>query len=177
MERVFLRPFIYNAARLHSVIGRIAMRPILLAVLSGVGFIASVQTVAARSQPTSPIVCETPKLDALSQEVKRQLHVKLCVQTDILVDLNGTGSALATAVHSYAPFPEANGSTTDPNGITCHRPWNGKLECAFNSFWSATKANTRRRAFFSQGSNPNTPAFETMANGVSLPAGGQTPPR
>jgi hypothetical protein len=160
---VFLGLLIYNGVRLHPVVGRIAMR-LILALLTSVGLAASVQTAAAQAQPASsnpmvsPIVCETPQLEALSKQVKRQLHVKLCVQTDILVNLNSTGASLATAVHAYAPFPEANGSTTDPGGITCRRPWNGRLECAFNSFWSTREANVRSRAFL-KGSNPDPLAW------------------
>ena len=153
------------------------MRCILLATLASLGLAAGGQTVTGQAQaasnnsPLSPIVCQTPQLDALSKDVvKRGMSKYLCVQTDILVNLNSTGAALATAVHSYAPFPEANGSTVDPTGITCRkRIYAAQLLCAFNSFWTTQEADARRLDFLSQGQNSvPPPAYTTMENGFTV---------
>src|SRR5215469_7235901 len=99
------------------------MRHILLGLLTSVGVAASVQTLTAQAQPASdnpmtpPILCVSQS-DALSKEVaKRGMARNLCVQTVIVANLDSTGDALAKAVHSYAPFPDAYG----PNAITCRK--------------------------------------------------------
>lgn len=138
------------------------MRHILLATLSTIGIAARIQSATGQARDISnnatprPIMC-VPRSDALSQEVvQRGLAVRLCVQTDILVTLAGGGAALAKAVHSYAPYPAANGSNADPTGITCRRDTNVSasnqtLTCAYNSYWSKQEADARAWEFHNQG--------------------------
>jgi hypothetical protein len=123
----------------------------LIFLSSGNGIWASAETAnhesVVDSQPNStsknstlsPIICAPSQLDTLSQEVVKTRRKQLCVQKDILQNLQATGADLAKAAHTSHLFPEAEGA----NAITCRNPPPGFGDrfrqpawmCAFNSYW------------------------------------------
>jgi hypothetical protein len=130
------------------------MRSLVLTLIflsSSNGIWASAETAnhesVVRSQPNStsnnptlsPIICDPPQLDTLSREVVKTQRKQLCVQKDILENLQATGADLAVAARTFHPFPEAEGA----NAITCRNPPLGfgnrfrqpPWICAFNKYW------------------------------------------
>jgi hypothetical protein len=100
----------------------------------------------SNSSALPPVVCDPPQLNALAKELAR----RLCVQSDILMNLNTTGTALAKAARSFEPFPQANTSNARPNAISCRNSSDGitsrlgtsrsPLVCALNTYWSKQDA-------------------------------------
>ena len=104
-------------------------------------FVVGTQPNSTSNSPTlSPIICDPPLLDTLSREVGKTQRKQLCVQKDILENLQANGADLAEAARTFHPFPEAEGA----NAITCRNPPLGlgnrfrqpPLMCAFNRYWS-----------------------------------------
>jgi hypothetical protein len=107
------------------------MRCILLAMLLSLGLAACGETVIEPQQ----FACQSPQTAQLS----KQFASDLCVQNDVVADLNATGPqttgpALEEATHAL--LSQASEATADPKAIRC-RLLDGQTYCAFNSYWAA----------------------------------------
>jgi hypothetical protein len=85
----------------------------------------------------SILLCQPPQLVALSKELGR----RLCVQSDIVANLNVTGPDLHAATRSLMGRGARNELSDDPNAITCQKRVYVRLPssvtCAFNSYWKS----------------------------------------
>jgi hypothetical protein len=81
------------------------------------------------------LLCQAPQLADLSRQVDQQL----CVQSDLLSNLNVMRPQLEAAVHALTAHTA--GQSNDPNAITCHKRIYERLPssvtCGFNSFWKS----------------------------------------
>jgi beta-lactamase regulating signal transducer with metallopeptidase domain len=82
------------------------------------------------------LVCEASQLTALSN----QLGQRLCVQSDIIANLNRAKPDLEAAAHSLVDHTAQSDRSDDPNGIICHKRLYVRLPssvtCAYNSYWA-----------------------------------------
>lgn len=86
------------------------------------------------------IVCQPPQLVELSKQLGRNL----CVQYDIVANLDVTVSALEKAARLLVQRPTVNRSSGDPNAISCYEEHQqsatrlrSPLACAHNSYWAS----------------------------------------
>jgi hypothetical protein len=92
----------------------------------------------AAADQLAPIICQPPELVEFSKKLGGQ---RLCMQIDILANLNVTGPQIVAALNSpflRHPFLKdfQNELAGGPDAITCRRT-NGALTCAHNSYWMA----------------------------------------
>jgi hypothetical protein len=107
------------------------MRCILLAMLLSLGLTACGEMVIEPQQFT----CQSPQTAQLS----KQFVSNLCVQNDVVADLNATGpQATRPALEegTHALLNQASEATADPKAIRC-RLLDGQTYCAFNSYWAS----------------------------------------
>jgi beta-lactamase regulating signal transducer with metallopeptidase domain len=92
-------------------------------------------TVENASVSVPSLECQPPELDALSKELGR-----LCVQSDILANLNVTRPALEAAARALVGHLVRDESSGDPDAIICHKRvyvrLPSSLTCAHNDYWA-----------------------------------------
>ena len=102
----------------------------------------------------SALKCQPPELVALSKRLDR----RLCVQNDIVANLNVARPALEAAANAPVAYPKTNkpsltANTGDADAITCRqrgisstgRLSSSPLNCAYNSYWVWTDIHPPRR--------------------------------
>jgi hypothetical protein len=105
------------------------MRSILPALVAGLGLAACAAKVPVIE--SGRFACQPPQLAGLSNKVVGGL----CVQDDIVADLNATGPRLEVAARADY-FQHENELTAEPKAISC-RLDDGLTYCAFNSYWAS----------------------------------------
>jgi hypothetical protein len=142
------------------------MRHVLLALLVGAGLTASVLTVTGQQSTGNRAIesreprrtglppylnCERPELAALAKE----LGHRLCVQNDIVTNLNVRGPALESAARAFLSQPWKAETSTDPRAIICRNDYGAtdegdvpvhNLTCAYFSYWRERAATARALA-------------------------------
>jgi hypothetical protein len=119
-------------------------------------------------EKVSTFTCQPPQLIELSKQVGQNL----CVQDEIVADLNTEGPALSTAAHSFTRHPIRNTPVGGPDDITCRLGIESgtrlppPLNCARNSYWISRPSRTY--AFGDSG-----PFFQ---GGMGAGGGGPAPP-
>jgi hypothetical protein len=85
----------------------------------------------------SLLLCQPPQLVELSKQLGR----RLCVQSDIVANLDVAGPDLHAAARSLLGQAARNERSDDPNAITCKKRIYVRLPssvtCAFNSYWKS----------------------------------------
>jgi hypothetical protein len=94
-------------------------------------------TTEESTKALSLLLCQPPQLVELSKQLGR----RLCVQSDIVANLNVTGPDLQAAARSLLGQSARNERSDDPNAITCRKRVYVRLPssvtCAFNSYWKS----------------------------------------
>jgi len=98
------------------------------------------------------VKCQPPEL----AEISKRVGHRLCVQNDVLANLNVAGPALQAAAGAPVHDPVANKPSGDADAITCRQYGIGiqPLNCAYNSYWVWADLHPRPHNYYAPTEGP-----------------------
>jgi hypothetical protein len=141
------------------------MRHILLALLIGLGLAACAHPADQPVIKSDQFSCQSAQVAGLSEHFSN----KLCVQRDILTELDVEGPVLEKATHVILDHPPKGGP--DSIGISCILPERQSFTyCAYDGYWwLVTPTRVREAMFPPESTTPYAPFASTGGSAQFAP--------